>query len=353
MVEQVAALSELPVRVSVIFRKDAKSRDVEAELRARNPHVEAVLHLPGAWGAGRFLARARPDLLVLCNHKGVQRALPWLARMGLRIPTLVTLHEHYERHLRKYRGIRGRVGGWIITWAFEDAVRACLGPQPCHLIHPLYPRTEASIVNPGERREARRELGLPEDGILAGYAGQIDGRKDPMALLAFTRSLEGALGGSLHTLLAGREDPESARLLDQALAASPSAARIHRLGPLQDLGAAFAALDLYVLTSRNEGFFPLALIEALERGVPVLAPTVGGIGTVLKDGEGGFLMAKPDDRQSVPGPLLAESAERLAPLLADPDLWNAQRAKAHALGTGLARNYDAAALFREAVKPWL
>ena len=77
-----------------------------------------------------------------------------------------------------------------------------------------------------------------------------------------------------------------------------------RTGPLKDLSPAFTALDLYVMTSRNEGFFPIALIEALERGVPVLAPTVGGIGTVLKDGEGGFLLQKPDDRRPVPEPVL-------------------------------------------------
>lgn len=107
------------------------------------------------------------------------------------------------------------------------------------------------------------------------------------------------------------------------------------------------------MTSRNEGFFPIALIEALERGVPVLAPTVGGIGTVLRDGEGGFLIRKPDDRRSVPDPLLAAAAARLAPMLADARTWEAQRSQAHALGTSLTQDYDAAARFREAVAEWL
>jgi glycosyltransferase involved in cell wall biosynthesis len=126
-----------------------------------------------------------------------------------------------------------------------------------------------------------------------------------------------------------------------------------RTGPLKDLTPAFSALDLYVMTSRNEGFFPIALIEALERGVPVLAPTVGGIGGVLKDGEGGFLLQKSDDRRSVPGALLTAAAARLAPLLADAEAWEAQRSKAYAFGTALTRDYDAAAKFREAVEEWL
>ncbi|HJW09947.1 MAG TPA: glycosyltransferase family 4 protein [Holophagaceae bacterium] len=349
LIEQVAALAPLPVKVSVIYRKDGPRRDIEPELRERNPNLGEVLHLPGAWAAGRYLARTRPDLLVLCNHKGVQRALPWIRR----IPTLVTLHEHYERHLRKYKGIASRVDRWICTYDFTEAVARHLGPAPCSIIHPLYPRPEAAQATQAERQAARRALGLPEAGLVIGYAGQIDGRKDPEALLGFSVSLEARLGGPLQVLMAGREDAETRARLDTVLAKHPMAAHIHRLGALPDLGQAFTALDLYVMTSRNEGFFPLALIEALERGVPVLAPTVGGIGTVLKDGEGGFLIRKPDDRKSIPMPLLAEAAERLAPLLADPAAWESQRQQAHAFGVGLTKGYDAQAKFREAVSAWL
>lgn len=348
LLEQVAALADLPVQVTVLFRKEPDRRDIEPELRARNPHVGEVLHLPGALASARWLWRERPDLLVVCNHKGVQRALPWLARLGLRIPTLVTLHEHYERHLRKYRAIRRVVDRWLCTYDFTDAVRAHLGEAPCSLIHPLYPRPEATSATPEARRAARRQLGLPEEGLVVGYVGQIDGRKDPAGVVRFAEAL-----GDVHLLFAGREEPRTAAALDARLSSSPLRDRTVRLGAQADLGPAFTALDLYVMTSRNEGFFPIALIEALERGVPVLAPTVGGIGTVLRDGEGGFLIRKPDDRRSVPAALLEGAAARLAPLMAYAPGWDAQRAKAHAFGTALTRDYDAAARFREALAPWL
>jgi glycosyltransferase involved in cell wall biosynthesis len=348
LIEQVAALADLPVKVSVLFRKEPGKRDIEPELRERNPQVAEVLHLPGALAAFRWLWRTRPDLLVVCNHKGVHRALPWLARLGQRIPALVVLHEHYERHLRKYRGIRDFVDGWICTYAFTAAVRDRLSAAPCSIIHPLYPRRAASAATAGARRAARRHLGLPETGTVIGYVGQIDDRKDPGGVVRFAEAL-----GDVHLVFAGREEPATAAALGARLAASPLRDRTLRLGPQADLGPAFTALDLYVMTSRNEGFFPLALIEALERGVPVLAPTVGGIGTVLKDGEGGFLISKPDDRRSIPAPLLEAAAERLRPLLADPSGWERQRQAAHAFGTALTQGYDAAARFREAVAPWL
>jgi hypothetical protein len=87
--------------------------------------------------------------------------------------------------------------------------------------------------------------------------------------------------------------------------------------------------------------------------VPVLAPSVGGIGTVIRDGEGAFLIPKPDDRRSIDEALLVTAADRLRPLLADPAAWEGQRQQAHAFGTALTRGYDAAAAFREAVAPWL
>jgi glycosyltransferase involved in cell wall biosynthesis len=353
LLEQVAALAGLPVKVTVIFRKEPGKRDIEPELRERNPNVDKVIHLPGAFGAFTWLRRMRPDLLVLCNHKGVQRALPWLARFGLRIPTVLTLHEHYERHLRKYRGVRGLVDRWICTYDFTAAVQEHLSAAPCSIIHPLYPRAEVRPVDAEARRAARRALRVPESVVAVGYAGQMDARKATADVIRFAARLSERLTDPLHLLLAGREDQAYAQEIQDALEDENLTGHCTRTGPLQDLSPAFAALDLYVMTSRNEGFFPLALIEALERGVPVLAPTVGGIGSVLKDGEGGFLIPKPDDRRPIDGGLLRAAAARLSPLLADPTAWEAQRAKAHAFGTALTRDYDAAAKFREAVAPWL
>ncbi len=291
---------------------------------------------------------------MVCNHKGVQRALRLLALFGRRIPTLVRLHEHYLRHLRKYRGIRRLVNGWIIDWAFEPAIRQHLGPQPCVEIHPLYPRPLHPVPDFNARQEARRQLGLPDSGLLVGYVGQIDRRKDPLAVTRMAAALAEALGEPLDLLFAGHESPDAAAELEVAgprLCAR--GIRVHRLGAQKDLEPVYRALDLYLMASRNEGFFPLTLIEALERGVPAVAPTVGGISTVLVDGEGGFLIHRPDDRASVADEPLRETAGRVAALLKDPTAWEQQRQKAHAVVAALLHGYDAAGKFRAALAPWL
>lgn len=353
MLERVAALAPLDVRITVIFRKEPDKRDIEPELRARNPHVGDILHIPGAWGTLRWLWKNKPDLLALCNHKGVQRALPWLARLGLRIPTVVTLHEHYERHLRKYRGIRKLVNLWIIDWEFEKTVQTQLGPQPCAMIHPLYPHRKAEPPTESERREAKMKLGFPEDAVVLGYCGQIDARKDPLTTLELTRCIEERLGREVHLIFAGRVDEATRQQMEQAIDRMGRWERTRIMGPVPDLSPVFRSLDAYLMTSRNEGFFPIALIEALEQRVPIVAPSVGGIGTVLVDGEGGILIQKPDDRKSIPKAVLEAAADRVAAMLADPEALELQRQKALALGRRLTEDYDAAGKFREAVSAWL
>ncbi len=48
-------------------------------------------------------------------------------------------------------------------------------------------------------------------------------------------------------------------------------------------------MDVVALTSRNEGT-PVAIIEALAAGVPVVATAVGGVPDVVRDDETGLLI---------------------------------------------------------------
>jgi glycosyltransferase involved in cell wall biosynthesis len=69
--------------------------------------------------------------------------------------------------------------------------------------------------------------------------------------------------------------------------------RVRFLGWVHDLATLYAALDLVVLTSRNEGT-PVALIEAGAAGKPVVATSVGGVPDVVRDGMTGLLAPAAD-----------------------------------------------------------
>jgi glycosyltransferase involved in cell wall biosynthesis len=59
-------------------------------------------------------------------------------------------------------------------------------------------------------------------------------------------------------------------------------------GFVDDAHQFLSGVDLLVNTSRIEGI-PLTIMEAVSLGTPVVAPSVGGIRDVIKDGENGFL----------------------------------------------------------------
>jgi len=88
------------------------------------------------------------------------------------------------------------------------------------------------------------------------------------------------------------------------------AASIRFLGWRRDLPAVYAASDVVVLTSLNEGT-PVSLIEAMAAGLPVVATAVGGVPDVVENGLTGTL---------VPSGSVEALADAINALVADRDL---------------------------------
>ncbi len=77
---------------------------------------------------------------------------------------------------------------------------------------------------------------------------------------------------------------------------------------LLDFSASLAATDVFCLPSLEQGL-GATMLEAMARGRPVVASGVGGVDSVVEDGETGLIVPPADS---------AALAESVARLLADP-----------------------------------
>jgi glycosyltransferase involved in cell wall biosynthesis len=95
--------------------------------------------------------------------------------------------------------------------------------------------------------------------------------------------------------------------------------RVMLAGARSDMPNVYAAMDIFVLPSLNEGL-PMTLLEAMAAGKPVIASHVGAIPNVVEDGINGLLVM-PGDSSGL--------YDALARLLNAPDLCRRMGAQAH------------------------
>jgi glycosyltransferase involved in cell wall biosynthesis len=147
-----------------------------------------------------------------------------------------------------------------------------------------------TVVPPGtslgplpDSRAARAELGLPAGGTVVAYVGRLTRIKRPDRLAAVARAVIAAVPDAVFAICG---DGELAAELSSA--ARDLGRSVRLLGWRADVEKVYAAADLVLLTSDNEGM-PVSLIEAGLAGVPVVATNVGSVSEVVRDGSTGLL----------------------------------------------------------------
>ncbi|MFI5338533.1 MAG: glycosyltransferase family 4 protein [Candidatus Methylomirabilales bacterium] len=160
---------------------------------------------------------------------------------------------------------------------------------------------------PRGQADLRPSLRIPAGTPLLGIVGRLVPIKDhPTLLQALTLFPDG--GQAPHLLVVG--DGERREELQRLTRRLSLASRVHFLGWRDDMEAILGGLDVVICCSRNEGT-PVALIEAMAAGVPVISTDVGGVGDLVVHGETGWLVPPGDPAA------LARGIERL---LGDPGL---------------------------------
>jgi glycosyltransferase involved in cell wall biosynthesis len=151
------------------------------------------------------------------------------------------------------------------------------------------------------RDVARANLGLDPAATVVGSAARFDEVKRLDLLVEAVAAVP-----ALTLSLIGDGD-EAAHLRERAVALG-AAARVSFAGEIASAARLFPAFDVFAAPSRKEGL-PLAIVEAMALGLPVVASDIPAHREVLGE----------DSRGLVAG-TAAALAERLAALAADPTL---------------------------------
>jgi glycosyltransferase involved in cell wall biosynthesis len=269
-------------------------------------------------GAGRLAAVIRgfqPDVVHAHNLRAALAAVLALSRRGGRRSALLsTVHGLAPDDYR--------AAAWLLRLAGGGTVVACAPAVGRALLDAGFPAGRLDVVTNGvavqapsepELEAARRRFGTGSRPLVVGIGRLVDQKAWP-TLIEAARHIHDA-----DVLVAG-DGPLRGRL---EAAAAEAGGRVRFVGVVEEPAALLRLARCVVSTSRWEGL-PLALLEALTLGAPVVATQVGGIADLIPPDAA--LLVQPGDPVATAG-----AVNRV---LTEPDLAErlscAARAASHA-----------------------
>jgi glycosyltransferase involved in cell wall biosynthesis len=166
---------------------------------------------------------------------------------------------------------------------------------------------------------------------MIGVVARLDWQKGFESLLAAVRQLSGRFAG-LKVVIIG-EGPDR-QAIEQTIERHGLRDAVLLAGQQSNMPGVYAAIDIFVLPSLNEGL-PMTVLEAMAASRPVIATRVGAIPKVVEDGKTGLLI-NPGDTAGL--------RDAMARLLSDAELCRRMVAQAH---EWVARHYTADAMARQ------
>lgn len=171
-----------------------------------------------------------------------------------------------------------------------------------------FPDNKVIVIHNGTYVPEKQERRNKGDGFVIGSAGRFFPVKDYSFMVQIAAEVLRKTD-RIQFLLAG-DGPEMKKIA--ALIREYKLEQSFRLtGFVDDMAFFYQNLDLYINTSLHEGL-PMAILEAMSYGIPVVAPKCGGLSEIIENGVDGYLV---EERTS------GEFAEKCIELFYDRELY--------------------------------
>jgi glycosyltransferase involved in cell wall biosynthesis len=304
--------------------------------QARGHELEFLFFEPGPWPAELSDAGFRVEVISAGRLRQVQRWVPTVTRLTKvlrsRRPDVI-LNWIAKTHLYTspaavLAGMSNRVvlwqhaipsNGWIdrLATVLPVAAIGCSSEEAARAQARLFPSRPVFVVRPGvpvpDADSEPAPLDLPQDVPVVGLVGRLQPWKGQDRLLR-AQALLRDRGHRIHTVIVGGDaydlSPEYARSLASVVNRLGLLDAVTMTGQVADAGPYIDHMDILVNASDPEPF-GIVLLEAMARGVAVVAVDSGGPGEFIEHGLTGQLA-----RSGEPAAL----ADALEPLLESPEL---------------------------------
>ena len=288
----------------------AAAKGVEClQLGALGREIRPLADVRAFWELCRLIRRYRPH--VVHTHTAKAGVLGRLAARLSGVPVVV--HTYHGHVLRSYfgplttavcRGLENRLGrATTALVAVSESVKddlVGLGVAGADKIRVVPLGLELSgLAGRLPRRALRAASGVGEQAPLVGIVGRLAPIKDVGSFLAAAAIVSRSVPEARFAVVG---DGEERHALEAESRRRGLEGAVHFHGWHRDMAAVYGDLDVVVNCSRNEGT-PVALIEALAAGKPVVATAVGGTPDVLAGGRHGTLVT-PGDPEALAAAIL-------------------------------------------------
>lgn len=287
---------------SIVVNLGGGTPELFAQVEARAPVLEvshrALWDVPALLRLRRLLHAQRVD--VVHAHLTSSLVHGALAARLAGIPCVVTLHSIAED--RAHEGRLRRAFAELVTRkgiqrliAVSESVRDShvdqVGVDAAKLVlMPNIPFATLALPPAFDRDVKRTELGL--DGVVVATASRLTAEREHDVLVEAIAALAERLPTVNALILAeGPQEPAIRTLV----ARRGLEGRVRFLGTRYDVAEVVSAADIFCQPTKHEGM-PMAVLEAMSLGVPVVASAVAGVSDVVIAGETGLLVPPGDPR---------------------------------------------------------
>jgi glycosyltransferase involved in cell wall biosynthesis len=223
----------------------------------------------------------------------------------LRVPYVITMHggTSYSKAFRRRVALSAAARGARTVVGVSDATTSLLADALGMARSRLEVVPNGVASRPGDRGAGRAALSVKGNTfviVCIGNLYEVKGHDILVEAAATLEKMDAFVDWKI--FIAGRGNQEAS--LRNRIHSLGLQEKVHLLGLRDDIPNLLAASDLFVLPSRSEGM-PIAVLEAMLSSIPVVCSSVGGLPSLLQDGELGVLVP-PEE------PLLLADALKLA-----------------------------------------